>query len=55
MPQHSTKLIINPNADMGNAWRQAADLRPIIEEFGGRGLDWHGVPDPCNRARPAGC
>jgi YegS/Rv2252/BmrU family lipid kinase len=44
MPQHRTKLIINPNADMGNAWRQAADLRPIIEEFGG--ADWTGTVYP---------
>jgi YegS/Rv2252/BmrU family lipid kinase len=37
-------LIINPNADMGNAWRQAADLRPIIEEHGG--ADWAGTVYP---------
>ena len=44
MPNHKTKLIINPNADMGNAWRQAADLRPIVEELGG--ADWSGTVYP---------
>jgi YegS/Rv2252/BmrU family lipid kinase len=39
-----TKLIINPNADMGNAWRQAADLRPVIQEYGG--ADWTGTVYP---------
>ena len=38
------KMIINPNADMGNAWRQAADLRPIVEEYGG--ADWTGTVYP---------
>jgi len=38
------KLIINPNADMGNAWRQAADLRPIADQHGG--ADWAGTVYP---------
>jgi YegS/Rv2252/BmrU family lipid kinase len=38
------KLIINPNADMGNAWRQATDLRAIAEEHGG--ADWAGTVYP---------
>jgi diacylglycerol kinase (ATP) len=38
------KLIINPNADMGHAWRLAADLRPIVEEHGG--ADWAGTVYP---------
>ncbi len=38
------KLIINPNADMGNAWRQASDLRPVAEEYGG--ADWAGTVYP---------
>jgi YegS/Rv2252/BmrU family lipid kinase len=42
--ERRTKLIINPNADMGNAWRQAADLRPVIQEFGG--ADWTGTVYP---------
>lgn len=44
MPAHKTKLIINPNADRGNAWRSASDLRPIVEEFGGG--DWSGTVYP---------
>ena len=44
MPQHKTKLILNPNADMGRAWELAADLRPIVEEFGG--ADWAGTVYP---------
>jgi YegS/Rv2252/BmrU family lipid kinase len=44
MPPHSTRLIVNPNADMGRAWRNAADLRPVIEEFGG--ADWAGTVYP---------
>ncbi len=44
MPQHRVKLIMNPNADMGNAWRQAADLRPIVEDFGG--AEWAGTVYP---------
>ncbi len=44
MPKHNTKLIINPNADLGRAWRWASDLRPIVEEFGG--ADWSGTVYP---------
>lgn len=39
-----TLFIINPNANMGQAWRQAADLRPIMEEYGG--ADWAGSVYP---------
>jgi YegS/Rv2252/BmrU family lipid kinase len=49
------KLIINPNADMGNAWRQATDLRPLVEEHGG--ADWAGTVYPTHAtelARQAG-
>lgn len=49
------KLIINPNADMGNAWRQATDLRPIVEQHGG--ADWAGTVYPTHAtelARQAG-
>jgi diacylglycerol kinase (ATP) len=42
--RHNVKLIINPNADMGNAWKLASDLRPISEEFGG--VDWSGTVYP---------
>lgn len=44
MPQHKVKLIVNPNADLGRAWRNAADLRPVVEEFGG--ADWTGTVYP---------
>lgn len=49
------KLIINPNADMGSAWRQATDLRPIVDELGG--ADWAGTVYPTHAtelARQAG-
>lgn len=44
MPQHKTKLIINPNADLGRAWRWGTDLRSVVEEFGG--ADWSGTVYP---------
>lgn len=44
MPKHKVKLIVNPNADLGRAWRWAADLRPVVEEFGG--ADWSGTVYP---------
>ena len=44
MPQHRTKIILNPNADLGRAWRSAADLRPVVDEFGG--TDWSGTVYP---------
>src|SRR4030067_1060961 len=44
MPKQKVKLIINPNADLGRAWRWGADLRPIVEEFGG--ADWSGTVYP---------
>ncbi len=49
------KIIFNPMADMGNAWRAASDLRPIIEEYGG--ADWSGTVYPTHAtelARQAG-
>lgn len=44
MPKHKAKLILNPNADLGRAWRWGADLRPVVEEFGG--ADWTGTVYP---------
>lgn len=38
------KIILNPTADMGNAWRIANDLRPIIAEYGN--ADWSGTVYP---------
>lgn len=38
------KLILNPMADMGRAWRVANDLRPIVNQYGG--ADWSGTVYP---------
>jgi len=38
------KIILNPTADMGNAWRVARDLRPITLEYGN--ADWNGTVYP---------
>ncbi len=42
---HKVKLIFNPMADMGRAWRTANDLRPIAQEFKGE-LTWSGTVYP---------
>jgi len=42
--QRKIKIILNPMADMGNAWRIARDLRSITEEHGG--IDWSGTVYP---------
>jgi len=44
MRRHNVKLIFNPSADMGNAWKLASDLRPIVDDFGG--ADWSGTVYP---------
>jgi diacylglycerol kinase (ATP) len=44
MPKHKAKLILNPNADLGRAWREAAALRPIVDGYGG--ADWTGTVYP---------
>lgn len=44
MTGHNTMFLVNPNADMGRAWRTVADLRPLVEEFGG--ADWAGTVYP---------
>lgn len=49
------KLILNPMADMGNAWKATRDLRPIIAEYGN--ADWAGTVFPTHAvelARQAG-
>lgn len=51
MTQHKVKLIVNPNADLGRAWQAAADLRPVVEEFGG--ADWSGTVYPNHAAELA--
>lgn len=38
------KIILNPMADMGNAWRVARDLRSITQVHGG--IDWSGTVYP---------
>lgn len=44
MTKNNTKFIVNPNANMGQAWRLAADLRPVMANFGG--ADWAGTVYP---------
>jgi diacylglycerol kinase (ATP) len=49
------KIILNPVADMGNSWRVANDLRPILAEYGQ--ADWSGTVYPTHAtelARQAG-
>ncbi len=49
------KIILNPMADMGRAWKVANDLRPIIAEYGD--ADWSGTVYPTHAteiARQAG-
>lgn len=43
MPR-KVKIILNPMADMGNAWRIARDLRSITEQHGD--VDWSGTVYP---------
>jgi len=38
------KIILNPMADMGNAWRAARDLRSVTEQH--EGIDWSGTVYP---------
>lgn len=45
------KLILNPMADMGRAWRVAKDLRPIVSQYGG--ADWSGTVYPTHAAELA--
>lgn len=44
MRNHNVKFIMNPTANMGKAWRLAADLRPVMDEYGG--ADWAGSVFP---------
>lgn len=43
MPR-KVKLILNPMADMGHAWKVARDLQPIVNEYGN--ADWSGTVYP---------
>jgi YegS/Rv2252/BmrU family lipid kinase len=51
MPNNKTKLIINPNADLGRAWRLGEDLNRIVAEFGG--ADWAGTVYPSHATQLA--
>jgi diacylglycerol kinase (ATP) len=42
---YKVKLILNPMADLGRAWKTANDLRPIAQEFKGD-LTWSGTVYP---------
>jgi len=59
MPR-KVKLILNPMADMGRAWKAANDLRPIVQEFQGD-ISWSGTVYPTHavelarQAAEAGC
>lgn len=44
MPKNKTKLIINPNADLGRAWRLGEDLQRIVMEYGA--AEWAGTVYP---------
>jgi YegS/Rv2252/BmrU family lipid kinase len=44
-------IILNPMADMRNAWRAASDLRPQITEYGG--ADWSGTVYPTHATQLA--
>lgn len=50
MPR-KVKLILNPVADMGHAWRVANDLRPILAEYGN--ADWSGTVYPTHASELA--
>jgi len=50
MPR-KVKLIFNSTADMGQAWRIANDLRPIIADYGH--ADWSGTVYPTHAAELA--
>ncbi len=43
-PKTKIKLILNPNADTGNAWRRASDLRYMAEGYGE--VSWAGTVFP---------
>lgn len=44
MKKHEVKLIVNPTADLGRAWRYSGALRSVVDEFGG--ADWAGTVYP---------
>ena len=44
MKKQRIKMILNPNADMGNAWKRASDLRYMAEKYGD--VSWAGTVFP---------
>jgi diacylglycerol kinase (ATP) len=51
MADRRIKLILNPNADMGNAWKLASDLHYLAEGFGQ--IDWTGTVYPTHATQLA--
>ncbi len=51
MPNHTTKLIFNPIANLGRSWPIASSLRPLLTELGG--ADWTGTVYPTHAAELA--
>ena len=49
--KRKVKIILNPMADMRNAWRAANDLRPQISEYGN--ADWSGTVFPTHATQLA--
>jgi len=52
----SALIILNPNADVGNAWRKIADLRALAEQAAadhGYSLDWTGTVYPTHASQLA--
>jgi len=45
------KIILNPVADMGHAWKIADDLRPLVQEYGN--ADWAGTVYPTHATQLA--
>ncbi len=50
MPR-KVKIILNPMANMGNAWRAAQELRPIVAKYGH--AEWSGTVYPTHAAELA--
>jgi len=44
MTGQKIKIIVNPNADLGRAWRSSAELKKIVSDFGE--ADWSGTVFP---------
>lgn len=51
MANHPTLMIFNPNSDRGRSGQKAADLRAVLDSFGG--ADWRGTEYPGHAAEIA--